>query len=100
MSIDRRTVDHVARLARLELTEEERERYTRQLAALLDHFAMLQRLDTEGVEPTSHVIELANVLREDAARPGLPRAAVFAGAPDHEDGFFKVPPVIEPEEPS
>ena len=99
MSIDRATVDHVARLARLDLSEEERKRFTRQLAALLEYFATLQQLDTEGIEPTSHVIEMANVSREDEARPGLNREAVLAAAPEHEDGFFKVPPVIETETP-
>jgi len=97
--IDHRVVDHVARLARLELTPEERERFTRQLAALLEYFAVLQRLDTEGVAPTAHIVELTNVLRDDTPRPGLPRAAALAGAPEQEDGFFKVPPVIEPEAP-
>jgi len=97
--IDHRIVDHVGRLARLELTSEERDRFTRQLAALLEYFAMLQRLDTQGVEPTSHVIEMANVVREDTPGPCLGRDAVLAAAPDHEDGFFKVPPVIESETP-
>lgn len=97
--IDRRVVDHVARLARLDLSDEERDRFTRQLAGLLEYFAALQQLDTEGVEPTSHVVEMANVTREDAARPGLNREAVLAGAPEHEEGFFKVPPVIEMETP-
>lgn len=99
MSIDRATVDHVARLARLELSEEERERFTRQLADLLDYFAMLQGLDTEGVEPTSHVVELANVTREDTPGACLSREAALADAPEQEDGFFRVPPVIETETP-
>jgi aspartyl-tRNA(Asn)/glutamyl-tRNA(Gln) amidotransferase subunit C len=99
MSIDRATVDHVARLARLDLSDEERDRFTRQLAGLLEYFAALQQLDTEGIEPTSHVVEMANVTREDASRPGLTREAVLAAAPAHQDGFFKVPPVIETETP-
>src|SRR3990170_3136256 len=99
MSIDRATVDHVARLARLDLSDEERDRFTRQLAGLLEYFAALQQLDTEGVEPTSHVVNITNVTRDDTPRPGLPRGAVLAGAPEHEDGFFKVPPVIETETP-
>ncbi|MDQ7842518.1 MAG: Asp-tRNA(Asn)/Glu-tRNA(Gln) amidotransferase subunit GatC [Armatimonadota bacterium] len=97
--IDRRVVDHVARLARLELTPEERERFTRQLGALLEYFAVLQRLDTEGVAPTAHIVAMTNVLRDDTPRPGLPRDAVLGGAPEQEDGFFKVPPVIESETP-
>ena len=97
MSIDRTIVDHVARLARLELSDEERDRFTRQLSALLEYFAKLGELDTEDVEPTSHVIEMANVVREDRSGPCLPREAVLADAPDQDDGFFKVPPVIETE---
>jgi aspartyl-tRNA(Asn)/glutamyl-tRNA(Gln) amidotransferase subunit C len=98
MSIDRATVDHVARLARLALTEEERDRFTRQLAALLDHFAALQALDTEGVEPTSQIVEPTGAIREDAARPGLARDAILAGAPASQDGFFNVPAVIDTED--
>lgn len=96
--IDRNVVDHVARLARLALTDEERDRFTRQLAALLDHFAALQQLDTEGVEPTSQVAEAAGAIREDVPRPGLAREAILAGAPQSQDGFFKVPAVIEAED--
>lgn len=99
MSIDHSTVDHVARLARLELSEEERERFTRQLAGLLDYFAMLQALETEGIEPTSHVVEMAGITRDDTPGTSLSREAVLAGAPEHEEGFFKVPPVIETETP-
>ena len=97
MGIDRTVVDHVARLARLELSDEERDLFTRQLCALLEHFAALQHLRTDGVEPTSHVVELTNVAREDVPRAGLPREAILGSAPEREDGFFKVPPVIEPE---
>lgn len=97
--IDRSVVDQVARLARLELTDEERDRFTRQLAGLLEYFAKLGELDTEGVEPTSHVIEMANVAREDLPGTCLPREAALADAPESEDGFFKVPPVIETETP-
>lgn len=97
MSIDRTIVDHVARLARLELSDEERDRFTRQLSDLLEYFAKLGELDTDHVEPTSHVIDMANVVREDVSGPCLPPDAVLADAPDEEDGFFKVPPVIETE---
>jgi len=97
MSIDRSTVDHVAHLARLALTDEERDRLTRQLGDILDHFAMLQRLDTEAVEPTSDVVPLANVVRDDVPGPCLPREAVLAAAPEADDGYIKVPPVIETE---
>lgn len=97
MSIDRTIVDHVARLARLELSDEERDRFTRQLSELLEYFAKLGELDTDHVDPTSHVIEMTNVVREDRAGACLPRDAVLADAPEHENGFFKVPPVIESE---
>ncbi|HXF82941.1 MAG TPA: Asp-tRNA(Asn)/Glu-tRNA(Gln) amidotransferase subunit GatC [bacterium] len=98
MGIDRRTVEHVARLARLELTAEEIERFARQLAAILDHFAALQQLDTSGVEPTALAVEQPQAVREDVPRPGLPRDEVLAGAPASEHGFFKVPSVIEAED--
>jgi aspartyl-tRNA(Asn)/glutamyl-tRNA(Gln) amidotransferase subunit C len=97
MSIDRATVDYVARLARLALSDEERERFTRQLADILEHFAVLQSLDTEHVEPTVDVNVLANVVRDDTPGPCLPRDEVLAAAPDAEGGFIKVPPVIESE---
>ena len=97
MSIDPATVDYVARLARLALTGEERERLTRQLGDILAHFAMLQTLDTDPVEPTSDVVALANVVRDDVPGPCLPRDAVLAASPEAEDGYIKVPPVIETE---
>ncbi len=97
MAIDPEIVDRVARLARLELSAEERDALTRDLAEILEHCARLNRLDTEDVEPTSHVIELTNVFRDDAVGRPLPRDAVLAGAPDQEDGFFKVPAVLETE---
>ncbi len=96
MAIDRTIVDRVARLARLSLTDEERETFTRQLRDILDYFARLQELDLRAAEPTAHAPAATNVLREDVARPGLDRAEVLAAAPAQEDGFFKVPPVLEP----
>lgn len=97
MIISRETVDHVARLARLELSEAERTRFTEQLGRILEYCAKLDELDTTEVEPTSHVIAMTNVFRDDVVSTCLPRDAVLAGAPDHESGFFKVPPVIETE---
>ncbi len=97
MPIDPSIVDRVARLARLELSDEERQRFTRQLGSILEYCATLSELNTDGVEPTSHVLTLTNVFRDDAAGTPLSRDAVLAAAPDHEDGFFKVPPVIETE---
>lgn len=97
MSIDPDVVDRVARLARLDLSAEERDRFTRQLASILDYCAQLNELATGDVEPTSHVLAMTNVFRDDVADTPLPRDAVLAGAPEHEEGFFRVPPVIETE---
>ena len=89
--LTRADVEHVARLARLALSEEEIERFTVQLAAILDHAAQVAALNTADVEPTAHPIPLSNVLRPDEPRSGLPRDEVLAMAPDTEDGFFRVP---------
>ena len=97
MPMDPSVVEHVARLARLELSDEERQRFARQLGSILEYCATLNELDAEHVEPTSHVLTLTNVFRDDVAGTPLPRDAVLAAAPDHEDGFFKVPPIIETE---
>jgi aspartyl-tRNA(Asn)/glutamyl-tRNA(Gln) amidotransferase subunit C len=88
-------VDHVALLARLELTPEEREKLTHDLNSILDHFERLQEIDTTGVAPTSHVIPMANVLREDEVRPSLPRDSFLGEAPEARDGFFVVPRIVE-----
>jgi aspartyl-tRNA(Asn)/glutamyl-tRNA(Gln) amidotransferase subunit C len=96
MAIDPATVDRVARLARLSLTDDERAMFTEQLRNILEDFARLADLDLTEVEPTSHVVAAAIVLREDEVRPSLDRGEVLAAAPAQEDGFFKVPPVLEP----
>jgi aspartyl-tRNA(Asn)/glutamyl-tRNA(Gln) amidotransferase subunit C len=95
--IDDRVVDHVARLARLALSDDERDQFARQLTDILAHFAVLQKLDTEGVEPTADVVTLANVVRDDVPGACLPREAVLEAAPEAEEGYVKVPPVIETE---
>jgi aspartyl-tRNA(Asn)/glutamyl-tRNA(Gln) amidotransferase subunit C len=95
MAISREQVEHVARLARLSLTEEEAERYTEQLNDILGFAEKLNELDTDDVEPTSHVLPMANVLREDERRPSLPREKALANAPDQKDGMFRVPAVFE-----
>ncbi len=87
-------VAHVARLARLAVTDEEMERFTGQLAAVLDHAADIEALDLGGVPPTAHPLPLANVLREDVARPGLPREEALAAAPAVEDDRFRVPRIL------
>jgi aspartyl/glutamyl-tRNA(Asn/Gln) amidotransferase C subunit len=92
--ISRQDVAHVARLARLDLTDEELERFTEQLAAVLEHAADVASLDISGVPPTAHPLPLRNVLREDEPRPGVDRQEVLAQAPDVEDGRFKVPRIL------
>ena len=89
--IDREQVLHVARLARLSLSEEELDRLPGDLNKILEHVEKMGELDLEGVEPTTHVVDLTNVLREDVPRPCLPRECALAGAPDPADGGFRVP---------
>ena len=89
--IDRDQVLHVARLARLRLTDEEVERMSSELSAVLDHIENISQLDLDGVEPTSHVVGLENVLRPDEPRPSWPREAMLEPAPDVSDGGFRVP---------
>jgi aspartyl-tRNA(Asn)/glutamyl-tRNA(Gln) amidotransferase subunit C len=89
--IDRDQVLHVARLARLHLSDEEIERMPAELSKILDHIETINQLDLEEVPPTSHVIELENVLREDVPRPSWPRERILEGAPDASDEGFRVP---------
>jgi aspartyl-tRNA(Asn)/glutamyl-tRNA(Gln) amidotransferase subunit C len=89
--IDREQVLHVARLARLRLEDGDVEQMTGELSGILEHVDRIAELDLEGVEPTSHVVALENVLREDEARPSLPREVALASAPDPDRGAFRVP---------
>jgi len=89
--IEREQVLHVAKLARLRLTDEEVERMASELSSILDHVERISSLDLEGVEPTSHVVELENVMRVDEPRPSLPRERALEQAPDPADGAFRVP---------
>ena len=89
--IDREQVLHVAKLARLKLSDEEVERMAGELSGILDHVERISELDLDGVEPTSHVIELENVLRPDEPRPSWSREKVLEPAPDPADGQFRVP---------
>jgi len=89
--IDREQVLHVARLARLRLSDEEVERMAGELSSILDHVARIEELDLDGVEPTSHVIDVENVLRPDEPRPSLPRERALENAPDATDEGFRVP---------
>jgi aspartyl-tRNA(Asn)/glutamyl-tRNA(Gln) amidotransferase subunit C len=92
--ITRQEVEHVARLARLALTEEEVEALTHELGAILDHAADVSALDTADVPPTAHPLPLVNILRPDEARAGVPRDEVLAEAPEAEDGRFRVPRIL------
>jgi aspartyl-tRNA(Asn)/glutamyl-tRNA(Gln) amidotransferase subunit C len=92
--LTREAAAHVAVLARLDLTEEELERFTGQLGAVLEHAADVASLDTSGVPPTAHPLDLINVLREDVVRPCLDRDEVLAMAPAAEDGRFRVPKIL------
>jgi aspartyl-tRNA(Asn)/glutamyl-tRNA(Gln) amidotransferase subunit C len=95
MSITPKDVEHVARLARLELSNAEKDQFTEQLNAILKYAEKLNGLDTDNVEPTSHVLPIKNVMRADEKRPSLPIEKVLLNAPDEEDGQFKVPAVLE-----
>ncbi|MBB6638463.1 Asp-tRNA(Asn)/Glu-tRNA(Gln) amidotransferase subunit GatC [Cohnella thailandensis] len=95
MSITVKDVEHVANLARLELTEAEKEQFTGQLNAILKYAEKLNELNTDGIEPTSHVRPMYNVMREDKVAESLPIEKVLLNAPDEEDGQFKVPAVLE-----
>lgn len=93
ISIDQ--VKHVANLARLAITEEEAQKFTTQLDAIITFAELLNEVDTEQVEPTSHVLDMKNVMREDVPSSGLPREEVLKNAPEHQDGQIKVPSIIE-----
>jgi len=93
--ISRDDVAHVARLARLALTDAELERMREQLNAILAHIDALRTVDTTGVEPTSHAVPQFNVMRDDEPRPCFPREDMLANAPDRAGDFFRVPRIIE-----
>jgi aspartyl-tRNA(Asn)/glutamyl-tRNA(Gln) amidotransferase subunit C len=95
MSLTKQEVEHIAALARLDLTEEEKERYRQQLSAILDYAARLQSLDTSLIPPTSSVLPARSVLREDEVRPSLPVKELLRNAPESENDQFRVPPVLE-----
>ena len=95
MTLTIEEVEHIAELARLELTAEEKKRYGEQLSDILDYAARLQSVDTSGIPPTSSVLPERSVLRPDEPRPGLPLGALLRNAPDAEKGQFRVPPVLD-----
>jgi aspartyl-tRNA(Asn)/glutamyl-tRNA(Gln) amidotransferase subunit C len=93
--INLKDVEHVARLARLALSDAELERMRAQLTAILTHIDTLRALDTEEVEPTSHAVPMENVMRDDEPCPSLPQEEMLANAPDRSTDFFRVPRIIE-----
>lgn len=95
MALDSATVDHVARLARLDLSPEERERMRAELTKILEHAERIQELDLDGVDPTSHALPLRNVVRTDEIRPSLSQEEALSGAPAPSNGRFGVPRLLE-----
>jgi aspartyl-tRNA(Asn)/glutamyl-tRNA(Gln) amidotransferase subunit C len=95
MALTQEEVEHIAALARLRLTEEEKARYREQLSAILDYMALLRRLDTSGIEPTATVLPLRTVLRPDEVQPSLTPDELLANAPAAEARMFRVPPVLD-----
>ncbi len=94
MAISKKEVEHVALLARLALSEEEKEKFTKQLSQVLDHAEKIKKLDTSNVFPTSHVIPLRNVFREDKAKPSFSEEKALSNAPEKENQAFKVPKIV------
>jgi aspartyl-tRNA(Asn)/glutamyl-tRNA(Gln) amidotransferase subunit C len=95
MEFSREQIDAVAHLARIELTEAERELFGAQLASILAYVAKLNELDTSNVEPTAHVMGLRNVFREDVEQPSTPREAMLANAPARAYGCYLVPKILD-----
>lgn len=89
------SIEHLSRLARLSLSDSEAKLFEDQLSSILGYVEKLNSLDTKGVEPTSHVILMRNVEREDSTRPSLDREEALMNAPDHTDRFYRVPKIIE-----
>jgi aspartyl-tRNA(Asn)/glutamyl-tRNA(Gln) amidotransferase subunit C len=95
MSLTLEQVEHIAHLARLELTAQEKARFAEQLSAILDYAARLQALDTSGIPPTASVFARQSVLRPDIVQPGLDKEVLLRNAPQTEADQFRVPPVLE-----
>lgn len=95
MPVSREDVEYVAKLARIELTDEEKDTLASQLSSILGHIEKLNELDTDEVEPTFHVLDVRNVFREDEVRPSLPTGEIMKNAPERDGDFFRVPKIIE-----
>jgi len=94
MKISEKEVEHIALLARLKLSEEEKGLYTEQLNSILEYADIIEQIDTKNVSPTAHAVELFNVLRDDEVRDSMPREKVLKNAPEAEEGFFRVPRIV------
>ena len=95
MKVGKKEVGRIAKLARLKVSEEEAATYSAQLSAILEYMGKLNELDTAGTEPTSHVLELKNVMRQDRVRPSLAADLILKNCPDRKDDFYRVPKIIE-----
>ena len=95
MEITQKEVEHVAKLARLDIGEDEKGTFARQLSAVLTYMDQLKEVVTAGVEPTTTVLPAVNVFRDDVVRPSLPREQALANAPEQSEGFFSVPRILE-----
>jgi len=95
MKISTKEVEYVAKLARLKLTEQEKELFTQQLDSILDYMGKLNEIDTEKVQPTSHVLPLKNVMREDEVKDSHLQKEMLSNAPERDDNFFSVPKIID-----
>lgn len=88
-------IGHVALLARLKLTDDEAELFSRQVGSIIEYIDKLNELDVKDIEPTAHVLQVRNVFREDKSRPSLPREKALQNAPESNDNFYRVPRIIE-----
>jgi aspartyl-tRNA(Asn)/glutamyl-tRNA(Gln) amidotransferase subunit C len=95
MKISKAEIEHIALLARLSLTDEEKEMFGSQLSSILDYVEKLNELDTSNVPPTSHVLSLHDVMRDDLPRPSISRDDALSNAPSHTEKFYRVPKIIE-----
>ncbi len=95
MTIDLKQVEHIALLARLSLTEDEKKTLSSQLSGVLEYMAKLDELDTTDTEPTSHVLDLVNAMREDIPKPSLKADEALSNAPERSGDFYRVPRIIE-----
>jgi aspartyl-tRNA(Asn)/glutamyl-tRNA(Gln) amidotransferase subunit C len=91
--LTKKEVEHIAELAKITLTEDEKELFTEQLERILEYFRKIDELDLEGVEPTTHTMDTSNVFREDVEKESLPPEEVLSNAPEKEDRYFKAPRV-------